>query len=131
MPSTLGDGSDDSDIEMANPDERFLPPDDLPSRPNANIPQARQQSVEIEDVEDVDDPRSQSQYRVRYPGRVAEILGEGKTCFEEWYETQRLNGENTWAPFDNHEEWELAQWLIRNVGQKSIDEYLKLPIVSL
>lgn len=131
MPSTLGDGSDDSDIEMANPDETFLPPDDLPSRPNANIPQARQQSVEIEDVEDVDDPRSQSQYRVRYPGRVAEILGEGKTCFEEWYETQRLNGENTWAPFDNHEEWELAQWLIRNVGQKSIDEYLKLPIVSL
>ncbi|KAF8230576.1 hypothetical protein L208DRAFT_1281190, partial [Tricholoma matsutake] len=25
----------------------------------------------------------------------------------------------------------LAQWLIRNLGQKSIDEYLKLPIVSL
>ena len=56
MPSTLWDESNDSDIEMANPDETFLPPDDqLPSRPTANIPQARQQSVEIEDVDDVDD----------------------------------------------------------------------------
>ena len=33
-------------------------------------------------------------------------------------------------PFEDQAEWDLACWLIRNVGQKSIDEYLKLPIVS-
>ena len=35
-----------------------------------------------------------------------------------------------WAPFEDQAEWNLACWLIKNVGQKSIDEYLKLPIVS-
>ncbi|KAF8223722.1 hypothetical protein L208DRAFT_1315423, partial [Tricholoma matsutake] len=44
---------------------------------------------------------------------------------------QENQGEHTWAPFEDQAEWDLACWLIKNVGQKSIDEYLKLPIVSL
>ncbi|KAF8804478.1 hypothetical protein BYT27DRAFT_7258947 [Phlegmacium glaucopus] len=117
---------DDSDIGMASPDEAT-------STPDVNIPQAgpsRQRSGEIEDVEDVDDPQNRSRYRVRYPGQVAKILGKGKTKFELWQEEQRLNSENAWSPFNNQEEWDLAQWLIKNVGQKSIDEYLKLPIIQ-
>jgi hypothetical protein len=39
-------------------------------------------------------------------------------------------GENEWAPFTSQEEWDLAWWLMNNVGQNSIDEYLKLPIVK-
>jgi hypothetical protein len=34
-----------------------------------------------------------------------------------------------WGPFENEEEWGLAEWLIRNVGQKQTDTFLKLPIV--
>ncbi|KAF8233248.1 hypothetical protein L208DRAFT_1267596, partial [Tricholoma matsutake] len=45
-------------------------------------------------------------------------------------EEQAALGENTWAPFASQEEWDLSQWLMKNVGQNSIDEYLKLPIVS-
>jgi hypothetical protein len=29
------------------------------------------------------------------------------------------------------EEWELAEWLIKSLGQTQMDEFLKLPIVSL
>lgn len=35
-----------------------------------------------------------------------------------------------WSPFVDREEWDLATWLIRTVGQNSTDEFLKLPIVS-
>ena len=35
-----------------------------------------------------------------------------------------------YSPFANDQEWELAQWLSRRVGQKGIDEYLKLSMVS-
>ncbi|KAF8219621.1 hypothetical protein L208DRAFT_1338875, partial [Tricholoma matsutake] len=43
-------------------------------------------------------------------------------------EEQAALGENMWAPFASQEEWDLSQWLMKNVGQNSIDEYLKLPI---
>lgn len=61
---------------------------------------------------------------------MAEILGKGKTFFEKLQERQESVGSEKWAPFEDQEEWELAQWLLRSVGQKKIDEYLKLPIVS-
>ena len=41
-----------------------------------------------------------------------------------------LTGASKWSPFKNEDEWELAQWLLKNVGQSAIDEYLKLPSVS-
>lgn len=34
-----------------------------------------------------------------------------------------------WAPFADQEAWELAQWVITNVGQNATDKFLKLPIV--
>ena len=89
-------------------------------------------SEEINDVEDGDDTHSQSRYRKGYPGMyTAEILGKGKTKFEIWQQEQISHHENEWAPFDNQKEWDLAQWLIKNVGQKSMDKFLELPIVSL
>jgi hypothetical protein len=35
-----------------------------------------------------------------------------------------------WLTFVTREEWELAEWLIRSLGQTRTDEFLKLPIVS-
>ena len=40
------------------------------------------------------------------------------------------NGDNEWAPFRNEDEWELAQFSMQNLGQKKIDKYLKLKLVS-
>ncbi|KAF8232974.1 hypothetical protein L208DRAFT_1269244, partial [Tricholoma matsutake] len=36
-------------------------------------------------------------------------------------EEQAALGENVWAPFASQEEWDLSQWLMRNVGQNSIN----------
>ena len=58
-------------------------------------------------------------------------LGLAQSYFETVREEQRKNGDDLWAPFKDEEEWELAQWLITNVGQNTTDKYLKLPIVSL
>jgi hypothetical protein len=65
-----------------------------------------------------------------YPRPVGIAVGQGKTKFQVLYEKHTGEGENIYAPFLNNEEWELAQWLSRRVGQKAIDEYLKLSIVS-
>ncbi|KAI6160446.1 hypothetical protein EDD17DRAFT_1778355 [Pisolithus thermaeus] len=39
-------------------------------------------------------------------------------------------GGSTYSPFEDGEEWELAQWLINNVTQWTTDEFLKLPVIS-
>ncbi len=35
-----------------------------------------------------------------------------------------------WGPFADEDEWQLAEWLLKNVGQMQADAFLKLPIVS-
>ena len=65
-----------------------------------------------------------------YPGPVAIPVGQGKNKFQLIYERQLNEGRNMYSPFANDQEWELAQWLSRRVGQKGIDEYLKLSMVS-
>jgi hypothetical protein len=55
--------------------------------------------------------------------------GQGKPLFESLDEERKRAGASRWAPFEDEDEWELAEWLIRNVGQKQTDAFLKLPIV--
>ncbi|KAF9245631.1 Zn-finger domain-containing protein [Melanogaster broomeanus] len=67
--------------------------------------------VTVEDAEDDDDD-------IR-PGRFFENFdGAAKTT----------NGEHTYSPFEDDEEWDLAAWMMKNLGQTHIDEFLKLPI---
>ena len=65
-----------------------------------------------------------------YPGEAGNGLRRSKTGYEIWLENQRGEEKIPWDLFANEQEWALAQWLLRNVGQKSADEFLKLPIVS-
>lgn len=93
------------------------------------------QPLFVELSDEASDDAGASQIQIRYRasyngGDIAKILGEGTTKFQQWQDKKKLKGENGWAPFGNQQEWDLAQWLMRNVGQKSIDEYLKLLIVS-
>jgi hypothetical protein len=113
----------DDNVEVLIP-EVAVP---APKKKNISI---HHSSEERDEREDIDNPRLQTRYRRRYP-EPAKILGEGKTSFETWKEEQDLHGGHEWAPFTNQKEWDLVQWLIKNVGKGSIDEYLKLPIVSI
>ncbi|KIM69846.1 hypothetical protein SCLCIDRAFT_19625 [Scleroderma citrinum Foug A] len=65
----------------------------------------------------------------QYPGVATTILGKKKTIFKslEAAELERGNGE--WAPFHDEDEWELSQFLMKNLSQTKIDEYLKLSSV--
>ena len=65
-----------------------------------------------------------------YPGDAGQGMRKSKTCFEEWLAIQEAEGKKPWEPFASEQEWDLTRWLIKNVGQKSTDEFLKLPIVS-
>jgi hypothetical protein len=98
----------------------------------------QQRQATCEEVPDEDDPT-----QMRGPG------SDGKAYYFEPYPEERkagatwgkdvpeferikaqLEGGHEWGPFNNEEEWQLAEWLIKNVGQKQTDAYLKLPIVS-
>ncbi|KAL0562364.1 hypothetical protein V5O48_019723, partial [Marasmius crinis-equi] len=43
---------------------------------------------------------------------------------------QVLRGDEIYGPFESEAEWELARWLIKNVGHNATEEFLNLPIVS-
>jgi hypothetical protein len=59
--------------------------------------------------------------------RAGAVFRKGETKFEGIKRTE-IDG-HKWGPFADEEEWGLAEWLIKNVGQTQTDKFLKLPIV--
>ena len=57
------------------------------------------------------------------------VWGEETPFFEKLRCEQVLNDSSRWGPFEDQDEWELAQWLIRNTGQNQINSFLNLNIV--
>ncbi|KAI5990447.1 hypothetical protein EDD15DRAFT_2170319 [Pisolithus albus] len=88
------------------------------------------QAARVEDANDEEDDENKStRYAYEYnEGPVADILGKGETAFEKTKEVQDSLGGSAYSPFEDREEWELAQWLINNVNQRATDEFLKLPV---
>jgi hypothetical protein len=84
--------------------------------------------AQMEEVDDDDDVPGR--YPESYPRQAGQIFGDGITAFEKLQEKQRMEGLDPWAPFANEEEWELARWLMKNMGQTKSDDFLKLPIVN-
>jgi len=107
----------------------------------------KRRRVTVEEVADEDNV-----YNKRYFEQSTEAgwpLREGQTGFKQYQQYKQEEGEDEWAPFDDayvskpqadlnvgrltlasSEEWELAEWLIKNVGQKRTDDFLKLGMVS-
>jgi hypothetical protein len=67
------------------------------------------------------------------PANVAHILRESKSAFATLKEEQNNAGlaKQPWAPFDDEGEWELAQFLIKEVSQTATNKFLNLSIVSV
>lgn len=61
---------------------------------------------------------------------AGQMLGGAKTLFEQYRDEQVLQGAEVLGPFENDAEWELAKWLIKNVGHNQAEKFLKLDIVS-
>ncbi|KAG1796666.1 uncharacterized protein HD556DRAFT_1431276 [Suillus plorans] len=63
-----------------------------------------------------------------YGAEPYEISG---TSTKFWYQRYKEGeGEDEWAPFCDKEEWGLAEWLVKSLGQTRTDEFLKLPITQ-
>lgn len=83
-------------------------------------------------VEDAPDEEEEGVRFVQvYPGSAGKILGSGEGTFQRWKRENEEAGLQRWHPFTDENEWQLGRWLVKNAGQNQIDEFLKLPIVSL
>lgn len=51
--------------------------------------------------------------------------------FERVQDEEILKEGEVLGPFKNEGEWELAKWLIKNIGHTQTEAFLQLPIVSL
>ncbi|KAE9392970.1 hypothetical protein BT96DRAFT_784742, partial [Gymnopus androsaceus JB14] len=88
------------------------------------IPACR--GVGIEEVVDED-------YWIKTPPSdlgAGQTFSRGRTTFQIIRDDQILKGAEILGPFADAEEWELAKWLIKNVGHNATESFLKLPIVK-
>ena len=102
--------------EDSGPSELHDPP---PKRP--------QVEDDIEDAEASMPPTGR--FTEQLADITAKILGSAKTVFERLEEEELAKEETEWAPFQDEEEWEVAKFLMKNLGQKKMDEFLDLPLV--
>lgn len=99
------------------------------SPPDLDDAASKIRRVTVEEVEDEDGTYNRRFFE-SYPN-AGRPIDEGKTVFESYCQHKEDEGEDVWAPFADEEEWGLAEWIIKNLGQTRTDEYLKLPIVSI
>ncbi|KAK0498186.1 hypothetical protein EDD18DRAFT_1350811 [Armillaria luteobubalina] len=90
-------------------------------------------TVTIEEVEDIDlELTRQWHYQRDFPDNKAGApLHHGKTTFQHIHDEQILKQEEVLGPFQDNKEWELAKWLIKNVGHSAAKEFLKLLMLYL
>jgi Plavaka transposase len=89
---------------------------------------AEQPRVMVEDVNDEEDEWVHTFPEASCAGAPC---GSSRTLFETIHDDQVLHGAEVLGPFESDEEWQLAKWLIKNMGHNQAEHFLKLPIVSL
>ena len=104
----------------------FIPSERLghPASPDQSTPKPPSKRARVEEVDD-EEAGGCRRWAKEFDG-AAEVLGEGKTLFEEICESQEAMCEDPMSPFLDEEEWELARWLMKNVNQTETDEFLKM-----
>ncbi|KAG1869961.1 hypothetical protein F4604DRAFT_1881323 [Suillus subluteus] len=92
---------------------------------------SKSRRITIEEVEDEDGtPFSYTGHYFEPQADAGWALHEGETKFERYRRHQEEEVEDRWSPFEDAEEWDLAEWLVKNLGQTRTDEFLKLPITQ-
>lgn len=129
IPLPNGDDDDDFGIELDNDIQHmtFEPRQPSPSEP---APVSTSRRATVEEVPDEGEPGVHYVEEFPEEHRAGAVWGQGTPKFEEI--RQKLEADGTrWGPFEDEEDWELAEWLMKNVGQTQAETFLKLPIVSL
>ncbi|KAJ7596914.1 Zn-finger domain-containing protein [Mycena floridula] len=97
---------------------------DGPEDIDARVPGRR---VTIRDVEDLGDGFSQPFPEGREAGAT---FGHDRTTFQKIRDEQVLKGYEILGPFKDDDEWELAKWLLKNVGHNATEDFLKLGAIK-
>ena len=129
VPDGLFDPDEDDEVEGEQPEGSL---DNEPNIMDDFVLPSPPRKPTVEEVEDEGEtyPTMKTDRFVEsYPGHAGEGLRKSKTRYEIWFENQKREGKNSWDPFASEDEWALTMWLLKNVGQKSTDQFLKLPIV--
>ncbi|KAK0492160.1 hypothetical protein EDD18DRAFT_1080142 [Armillaria luteobubalina] len=105
--------------------------DQASSSPDHDEAPANSHQTTIEEVPDEGDPPTNDQYISPCPEELqaGTPVGCGIPDFEKIQERLIKEG-SEWGQFANEDEWELAEWLLHNIGQMQAEAFLKLPIVS-
>lgn len=118
----------------AHPDRTETPR--FEARHESESPSLDSRRARVEDFdEDEDDSGEQRRFVDPYPdisagAPINDVVH--LTAFEQYraaYDSDNIN--NHWGPFADGDEWDLAKWLLKNVGQTQTDKFLKLGIVSV
>lgn len=127
--------ADESQLPHDEPEPQFYRPPTPPfiTAPNNSVPPNR--NCHVEEVPDEDFEVEWGRFGGErfvesFPGHTADVLGCGETTFERWRREQVDREEGPFSPYADEDEWGLAKWLIENVGQGRVEEFLKLPLVS-
>jgi hypothetical protein len=123
---SLNDSDGDLQMEDGDIPYDYYPPQlhaEIPLIPSSPEPERVDRRARVEEVED-EEAGDQSRWIEDYPEPAGSPGKHVQSYFEEVRAKQRENGEEPWAPFADQEEWELAQWLIMNVGQNATDKFL-------
>jgi hypothetical protein len=92
---------------------------------------APRRMVEVED-EDVYSRNNvkRTAFPIKDGSKPGHAYNLGKTAFQSIRDVQIHKNDELLGSFKDNAEWELAKWLITNVGHAQADTLLKLPIVS-
>ena len=99
-----------------------LPPENPPENEGAHL----QDAVDVEKASD------SAVFIEDFPANLGAgaVWGEDVPYFEKLWQKQEENQSSRWGPFEDEDEWELAKWLISNVGHKQINAFSSLKIVG-
>lgn len=131
--------STDTHLNLDPPSPTHTPPTpaefDQDARPPCDAGPSPHRTT-VEDVLDEDDSSRAypaARYSQSFPDakHAGKTFGTARTQFEHIRDEQILDNHEIWGPFADEEEWELAKWLIKNVGHNQADDFLKLPIVHV
>jgi hypothetical protein len=80
-----------------------------------------------------EESQESGRYFEEYPTerKAGAAWGKDQPLFVQIQREQQENSTSKYGPFKDQDEWELAEWLSKNVGQKQTDAFLKLNIVSI
>ena len=70
----------------------------------------------------MDDDQNSAYFIEEFPANfgAGAVRGEEVPFFEKVLQEQEESGSSRWGPFEDQDEWELAQWLIRNGGRTRV-----------